>query len=129
MYPSTRLLQRACRITFFTRANCSLCTNAKQILSSVWDIRPFEYKEIDVMKESDEAKGWRDLYEFDTPVVCGYIYIYIGGDLLMRMQIHISSSKTGAESSEMAAKAKKLMHRFTAEEVKAQMDIVEGESV
>jgi hypothetical protein len=98
-------------------------------LSSVWDVRPYEYKEIDVMTESDEAKSWRDLYEFDTPVVSDYIYIYIGGDLLMRMQIHISSSKAGAERSEMAAKAKKLMHRFTAEEVKAQMDIVEGESV
>jgi len=76
MYPSTRLLQRACRITFFTRANCSLCTNAKQILSSVWDVRPFEYKEIDVMKESDEAKSWRDLYEFDTPVVSSHIVLY-----------------------------------------------------
>jgi hypothetical protein len=32
-------------------------------------VRPFEYKEIDVMKESEEAKRWRDLYEFDTPVV------------------------------------------------------------
>jgi hypothetical protein len=100
-------------------------------LSSVWDVRPFEYKEIDIMKESDEAKSWKDLYEFDTPVVRDYIYvyIYIGGDLLMGMQIHISSSKAGAERSEMAAKAKKLMHRFTAEEVKAHMDIVEGEPV
>jgi hypothetical protein len=47
----------------------------------------------------------------------------------MGMQIHISSSKAGAERSDMVAKAKKLMHRFTTEEVKAQMDIVEGESV
>ena len=76
MYPSTRLLQSSCRITFFTRANCSLCTNAKQILSSVWDVRPFEYKEIDVMKENDEAKSWRDLYEFDTPVVSSHIAVY-----------------------------------------------------
>jgi len=33
----------------------------------VWDKRPFEYKELDVM--TDEGKSWRDLYEFDTPVV------------------------------------------------------------
>jgi glutaredoxin len=62
-----KLLQHACRITLFTRANCSLCTKAKQTLSSVWDVRPFEFKEIDVMKL--EEKNWRDLYEYDTPVV------------------------------------------------------------
>ena len=68
MHSSLRLLQHACRITFFSRANCSLCTNAKQTLSDVWDARPFEYKEIDVMSSDTEAKSWRDLYEFDTPV-------------------------------------------------------------
>lgn len=67
MYPTIRLLQHACRITLFTRANCSLCTKAKQTLSDVWDVRPFEFKEIDVMKP--EEKNWRDLYEYDTPVV------------------------------------------------------------
>lgn len=67
MYPTARLFQHACRITLFTRANCSLCTDAKRVLSSVWDSRPFEYREIDVMKA--EEKRWRDFYEFDTPVV------------------------------------------------------------
>lgn len=66
MQPSTRLLQ-VCRITLFTRANCSLCTSAKRALSNVWDSRPFVYKEIDVM--TPERKNWKDLYEFDTPVV------------------------------------------------------------
>ena len=66
MQPTFRLLH-ACRITLFTRANCSLCTNAKKTLSDVWDTRPFDYKEIDVM--APEGKSWRDLYEFDTPVV------------------------------------------------------------
>lgn len=66
MRPSTRVLQ-ACRITFFTRANCSLCTNAKKILSNVWDSRPFVYQEIDVMAPGGEI--WREYYEFDTPVV------------------------------------------------------------
>jgi len=67
MFPSVRLLQHACRITLFTRANCQLCVNAKQTLSNVWDVRPFEYEELDVM--TPEGKIWRDLYEFDTPVV------------------------------------------------------------
>ena len=68
MYPTARLLsQAACRITLFTRANCSLCTNAKQTLSNVWDTRPFLYKEIDVM--TPEGTDWKNLYEFDTPVV------------------------------------------------------------
>lgn len=67
MHPTARFLQHACRITLFTRQNCSLCTNAKQTLSTVWDKRPFAYKEIDVMQP--EGKSWRDLYEFDTPVV------------------------------------------------------------
>lgn len=64
--PSARLLQ-ACRITFFTRDNCMLCTTAKQNLSAVWDTRPFVFKEVHVMNE--DQKHWRDLYEYDTPVV------------------------------------------------------------
>jgi len=106
MHPTTRLLQDALRITLFTRQNCSLCTNAKQTLSTVWDKRPFVYKEIDVMTQ--EAKGWRDLYEFDTPV------------------IHISSSKNPEELPELSSQARKLMHRFSAEQVTGQMDAVEA---
>ncbi|PMD17458.1 hypothetical protein NA56DRAFT_662101 [Hyaloscypha hepaticicola] len=106
MRPSVRLLQHSCRITLFTRANCSLCTKAKQTLSTVWDVRPFEFKEIDIMKP--EETKWRDLYEFDTPV------------------IHINSSKKGEELPELASKVKKLMHRFSPEEVEAKMDAVEN---
>lgn len=67
MRATFRLLQQACRITLFTRPNCKLCTDAKVALSNVWDARPFEYQEVEIMKE--EGKMWRDLYEFDTPVV------------------------------------------------------------
>ncbi|KAE8444256.1 hypothetical protein EG329_000756 [Mollisiaceae sp. DMI_Dod_QoI] len=107
MHPSIRFLHQ-CRITLFTRANCSLCTNAKQTLSTVWDKRPFDYKEIDVMKF--EEKRWRDLYEFDTPV------------------IHISLSKLEEERPELSSKAKKLMHRFNFDQVNEKMDVVEAES-
>lgn len=41
--------------------------DAKISLSAVWDARPFVYKEVDVMKP--DQTGWRNLYEFDTPVV------------------------------------------------------------
>jgi len=76
MRPATSLLQHACRITLFTRANCSLCTDAKQVLSSVWSARPFEYREIDVVKP--EETRWRDFYEFDTPVVSFALYKNFG---------------------------------------------------
>ena len=69
MRVSTRLLQ-ACRITLFTRENCGLCTQARSVLSDVWDKRPFAFKEIDIIKP--ESKNWRDLYEFDVPVVSAH---------------------------------------------------------
>lgn len=66
MHPTIRML-RACRITLFTRANCSLCTNAKDTLFKVRETRPFMYQEVAVMEVGQ--KHWKDLYEFDTPVV------------------------------------------------------------
>ncbi|RDW75042.1 glutaredoxin-like protein [Coleophoma cylindrospora] len=92
-----------------TSPDCQLCTNAKYTLSDVWNIRPFHYEEIDVM--TPEGKIWRDLYEFDTPV------------------IHVSKAAKGEELVKQAGKAVKLMHRFTAEEVTAKMDAVEQEPI
>ena len=66
MRVSRRLLQ-SCRITFFTRTGCGLCTQARSVLSDVWDRQPFAFKEVDIVKP--EAKKWRDLYDFDVPVV------------------------------------------------------------
>ncbi|KAH6678369.1 hypothetical protein B0J14DRAFT_320828 [Halenospora varia] len=108
MHPSSRLLQHACRITLFTRQNCSLCINAKQTLSTVWDKRPFVYKEIDVMEP--EFKGWKDLYEFDTPV------------------IHVNRTELGEERPELSSKALKLMHRFSAEQIQEKMDAAESKT-
>lgn len=71
MFKATAILRNyTCRITLFTRANCSLCSDAKQVLSGVWDRRPFEYDEIDVMTQNQEK--WKALYEFDTPVVSSW---------------------------------------------------------
>jgi len=67
MQPSLTLRSLANRLTLFTRPNCSLCDDAKVVLSRVWDRRPFHYDEIDVMS-ADQGR-WKDLYEFDTPAV------------------------------------------------------------
>lgn len=73
MRATSRLLQ-SCRITFFTRQNCGLCVQARSVLADVWDKRQFAAKEIDIIKP--ESKGWRDLYEFDVPVVCPSLLCY-----------------------------------------------------
>ncbi|KAL2130313.1 hypothetical protein VTI74DRAFT_6639 [Chaetomium olivicolor] len=101
---TTRLFQ-SCRITLFTRENCGLCTQARSVLSDVWDKRPFAFKEVDIIKP--ESKAWRDLYEFDVPV------------------IHISKAQASEEDPKLSSKAAKLMHRFTVEEVMSKMDAVE----
>lgn len=68
MQPSASLLAKASRITLFTRAHCSLCDDAAKILRRVYQRRPYLLKKIDVMAKG--RKPWRDLYEYDTPVVC-----------------------------------------------------------
>ncbi|OCL11670.1 hypothetical protein AOQ84DRAFT_276928, partial [Glonium stellatum] len=95
------LLHHACKITLFTRDNCSLCDSAKLVLSHVWDKRPFEYTEVNVMEPSKEK--WK-IYEFDTPV------------------IHVERSKSGLETT---TAARKLMHRFKEIEVEKLMDEAE----
>ncbi|QDS74647.1 hypothetical protein FKW77_009282 [Venturia effusa] len=105
MRPTTRLLH-TCRITFFTRANCSLCDSAKLVLSKVWDQRPFDYVEVPVMEP--QHKKWR-MYEFDTPV------------------IHVDKAPVaGCELHETTTAARKLMHRFRKDQVLQLMDEVEG---
>ncbi|KAG5984940.1 hypothetical protein E4U55_002522 [Claviceps digitariae] len=106
MFVSQRLLQ-ACRITLYTRDNCGLCTQAKGVLSDVWDKRPFAYKEVNLALP--ESNAWRELYDFDIPV------------------IHISKSSAAEEQVSSASKAVKLMHRFTTDQVQAKMNLVEDQ--
>ncbi|KAI9656735.1 MAG: hypothetical protein M1821_003374 [Bathelium mastoideum] len=103
MWPSPRLLRHACQITLFTRANCGLCTQAKEVLSKVWDKRPFEYQEIDVMAAGQQA--WKDLYEFDTPVV------------------HVE--KSANQDSLLSRGSRKLMHRFIETDIEKLMNQAE----
>ncbi|ORY13469.1 hypothetical protein BCR34DRAFT_599826 [Clohesyomyces aquaticus] len=96
---SSRLLD--CRLTLFTRANCSLCDTAKSVLENVKSKRPFTYQEINVMVLGQEK--WRAVYEFDTPVV--------------------HADKSGV--AETSTSALKLMHRFKEDEVMKLMDQAE----
>ncbi|KAJ3568097.1 hypothetical protein NPX13_g6540 [Xylaria arbuscula] len=108
MHPTTRLFQ-ACRITLFTRENCGLCSTARSVLSDVWDTRPFQFREVDIVK-SEAGPQWRELYDFDVPV------------------IHISKSSAPEEEPQSVSKAVRLMHRFTVDQVTAKMDEVEKTS-
>ncbi|WYZ34881.1 hypothetical protein EsH8_I_001157 [Colletotrichum jinshuiense] len=55
-----------------------------------------------------DAKCWRDLYDFDVPV------------------IHISKAEAPEEDPKLVGKAVKLMHRFDPDQVEAKMDQVGG---
>ncbi|KAK7419001.1 hypothetical protein QQZ08_011020 [Neonectria magnoliae] len=106
MFATRRLLQ-SCRITFFTRDTCGLCGQAKGVLSDVWDKRPFAYKEVNIDASQPESKAWKNLYDFDVPV------------------IHISKTTAPEEDPAKSGKAIKLMHRFTVEQVEAKMEKAE----
>ncbi|KAK8140493.1 glutaredoxin domain protein [Apiospora sp. TS-2023a] len=107
MRATTRLFQNACRITLFTRENCGLCTQARSVLSNVWDSRPFDFEEVDIIKDKT-IPPWRDLYEFDVPV------------------IHVSKATAPKEDPKSASKALKLMHRLKEVDVQAKMDAAEA---
>ena len=75
MHASAILRSLPYRLTLFTRPGCSLCDDAKVVLSRVWDRRPFHYDEIDVM--APDQVRWKELYEFDTPVVSPFSIVLL----------------------------------------------------
>ncbi|KAK2811077.1 hypothetical protein FQN50_002412 [Emmonsiellopsis sp. PD_5] len=97
MHPTARLLQSA-RLTLFTRVNCSLCDTAKHTLSTLRAKKPFAYSEVDVM--IPQNKVWKDVYEFDVPV------------------LHIQKvTPASSDGTDTLSDPKKLFHRFTEQEV------------
>lgn len=64
---SHRLWQHACRITLFTHDACSLCRDAKRVLSAVQKQTGFVYVEKNIKQPENQA--WADIYAFDVPVV------------------------------------------------------------
>ncbi|KAL7273315.1 hypothetical protein RUND412_003844 [Rhizina undulata] len=111
MQPTLRLLtlrRLPLHITFFSRSSCALCTNARDTLSRVWEERPFEFKEIDVM---DGGGKWKDAYEFDVPV------------------IHVAKTIGPEHNGPVSKEVKKLMHRFSEEQVKEVMEkVMDGDA-
>ncbi|KAK2883381.1 hypothetical protein FQN49_000021 [Arthroderma sp. PD_2] len=97
MRPTFSLLQNA-RLTLYSRLNCGLCDTAKHTLNTLQQRRPFEYAEVDVMAPGN--KQWKEVYEFDVPV------------------LHVEKSLPDGQLSE----PKKLFHRFTEAEVQKAID-------
>ena len=67
MRQTVQLLQHNTLVTLFTRRHCSLCDNAKSVISNLTKKKAFDYQQVDVM--ASDQQQWRLLYEFDTPVV------------------------------------------------------------
>lgn len=93
------------RLTLFTRANCGLCDVAKTRIQEFQKRKsPIDYSEIDISAPGNEK--WRNVYDFDVPV------------------LHIDGALSQAETTTLDA-AKKLMHRFTVEEIETAVAKVE----
>ena len=67
MHSSIRFLERAAKLVLFTRSNCSLCDTAKSVVSTVRKRHDVDFVEVDIMAAGNEE--WREVYEFDVPVV------------------------------------------------------------
>lgn len=68
MRQTVQLLQHRTLVTLFTRQGCSLCDNAKSVISNLTKKKKaFDYQQVDVM--ASDQQQWKLLYEFDTPVV------------------------------------------------------------
>jgi glutaredoxin len=109
MRPSLPLRTYTARLTLFTRANCGLCDTAKSRLVLVQKSRNVDYSEVDIMDPAQ--KQWRDVYEFDVPV------------------LHVERVFHTYGKPNIVSQAKKLMHRFEVQEVEKLIDETEQEDV
>lgn len=107
MHPTLALRVSSVRLTLFTRANCGLCDVAKSRIGELQKKRTINYSEIDIMAPGQEK--WKDVYDFDVPV--------------LHVDKMAAKSEVAAETPALDA-AKKLMHRFTVEEVEKAVDEV-----
>lgn len=126
MQPSVRLLQHTARITLYTRQHCSLCDNAKAVLTNLGKKRSFDYHEIDVMGPGQEQ--WKLAYEFDAPVVSTPDWRTRKCPLSMHHKVHVQRVFHTYSKPDIATEARKLMHRFTEEQVQGLIDEAEGHS-
>ncbi|OJJ49769.1 hypothetical protein ASPZODRAFT_128298 [Penicilliopsis zonata CBS 506.65] len=101
MIPTRALFSQPARVILFTRAGCGLCDTAKRAVLQLHQRRPFDYSELDIMTPANKA--WKDVYEFDVPV------------------LHVESGNAASGALE----PKKLFHRFTEQEVESLVDEAE----
>lgn len=108
------------RLTLFTRANCGLCDTAKLTVSKLRQRREFDYKEVDIMAPGN--KEWKDVYEFDVPV------LHVQSQSQMGRLSSSTSPQTQTQTqteTEIKSEPRKLFHRFTEQEVEKLVDEVE----
>lgn len=96
------------RLTLFTKHDCGLCDTAKACLTNVTKRRTVEYNEVDIMDKNN--KNWFNAYAFDVPV------------------LHVSRVFHTYSKPDIVSEEKKLMHRFSEEEVEALIDDAEQQS-
>jgi len=97
MRPSLALRMYSAQLTLFTRANCGLCDVAKARVAEVLKKRTVDYKEVDIMAEGQNE--WKNMYDFDVPV------------------LHVERVQHTYSKPNIVMEAKKLMHRFSEEDV------------
>ena len=103
---SPTLRAHSARLTLFTRADCSLCDTAKSNLAQVQKRKPVEYTEVNVMAAGQEL--WKNNYEFDVPV------------------LHVQRVTYTYSKPDILSEARKLMHRFSVEEVEKLVEEAEA---
>lgn len=113
MRPSLALHISKVHLTLFTRASCGLCDVAKSRIAEFnkknqqQPTTTIDYTEIDIAKPDHQK--WKDVYDFDVPV----------------LHIDRVAEQDGARDFETSLDAaRKLMHRFTAEEIVTAVDQV-----
>lgn len=119
---TSALLQGSFQITLFTRPGCGLCDTAKAVLSRTQKIKPFNLKEIDITAHGQQQ--WRNVYDFDVPVVRNAEHVaqsYIG---LLKIQIHVDKTPPRDVLKDTTGASAKLMHRFSEQDIIKVMDTV-----
>ena len=72
--------------------------------------------------ESKQDK-WKALYEFDTPVVC-ICFIPELISFANALEVHVDTTEENNSAFETTKAARKLMHRFSEQQIESVMDEV-----
>lgn len=118
-------MQNSTRLTLFTRPHCGLCDSAKLVLQSLSKKKYFQLKQVDVMDPVNAR--WKLIYELDTPVVRDpEVFCLKKMHKADHLQLHVQPMSGATAQPDLAADARKLMHRFTGAQVEQVIDEVEG---